>query len=819
MAQKATVSGVIIDEKKIPVIDAHIFIGNQLKAKTSVNGAYELELNANQTYKLAITHINFDTVYKTITLTPEENLTQNFKLTARAQELGPIDIYGEPIERDMQIKIDPKVLTALPGGNGTLEKVLIFEGLGVSSTNEMSSQYNVRGGNFDENLVYINDVEVYRPFLVRSGQQEGLSIINPDMVESVTFSSGGFASKYGDKMSSVLDVEYKKPDEDISGAVEASLLGASIYIGDASESLRFTQIHGFRYRTNQYLLNSLDVQGDYAPAFLDYQGYFTYDVSDQLELDFLGSFSRNEYVFIPENRTTDFGSVSEALRLTIFFNGQEVNRFQTGLGSFRAVYLPNEDTRIRFIASAMKSDENETYDVEGAYSLDELNKDLGSEEFGDVAFNRGIGGFIEHARNYLDIFTHAYEVKATHYKEKSIIDWGVKQQFEIIYDELSEWELIDSAGYSIPTAPSDNIYLDYVVKAKNELNTFRTQGYIQYRTEFETKDTSSISLNTGIRAHYYDFNGQLTISPRASVSFQPNWNRDMAFRASWGYYQQPPFYRELRAPNGLLNPEVLAQTSIHYVLGFDYILQMWGRPFKLSTEAYYKQLKNLNPYEIDNVRIRYYADNNANGYAAGWDFKLNGEFVKGVESWVSLSLMKTEEDLEDDFYYEYYDANGDITTKANPFRPVADSAYFEPGYIPRPTDQRVNFALFFQDYLPNNPTFKMNVTIMFSTGLPTGPPSFDRYKDVLRMPAYRRVDLGLMKQLVRYPNDAKRKARFSQGVWKGINNSWLSLEVFNLLQINNTISYTWVRDINDVQYGVPNYLTGRQVNLKLRVEF
>jgi hypothetical protein len=820
--EKATVKGSIFDDNGFPLGNANILIEGTANGTVSTpTGTFTIQIPANEDVTLVTTFVGFDTIRYSVNLQPNEVHSHSFKMQFSSESIGQVTITDERTRQTTMVKIDPKSLDQLPSPNASLEKTLLFQGLGVTSNNELSSQYNVRGGNYDENLIYVNDVAVYRPFLVRSGQQEGLSFINPKMVSNVNFSSGGFESKYGDKMSSVLDVQYKEPTRRFGGSAEVSLLGANVHLENASKNYRFTQIHGFRYRTNQYLLNSLETQGDYQPEFLDYQSYLTYDITTNWEINGFVNYAKNTYRFVPENRTTEFGTINEALQLNVFFEGQEINAYETFVGAIGSTHNPTDELQLKFIASGTRSVEEERFDVEGAYRLSELDRDLGSDNFGNPLTTRGIGGFLNHARNFLDVYIGSFEHKGTYYGKGYTVDWGAKGQYELIEDEFSEWQNIDSSGFSIPQqqpfSPRPTIDLYDVVKSDNEIESNRFTGYGQFRKTLSI-DSNEIAFNVGARANYWSFNEQLVGGPRASISWKPNWKRNFLFKAAWGYYHQPPFYREMRNLQGEINPNIKAQTSIHYVLGMDYVFNIWNRPFKLQAEAYYKQLNNLIPYEIDNVRIRYYAENNANGYATGLDLKLNGEFVPGVESWISMSVMGTAEDIEDDFYYKYYDSDGNPTYVGNIARPPADSQRVTPGNIPRPTDQRVNFSLFFQDYLPNDPTTKMNLNIVFGTGLPFGPPSYNRYQDTLRIPPYRRVDIGLSKQLLR-PEKNKRKQLGTAKAFRHIDNIWLNVEVFNLLAINNTISYLWIRDISNRQYAIPNYLTSRQVNVRLIVDF
>ncbi|MGB0391351.1 MAG: TonB-dependent receptor [Salibacteraceae bacterium] len=811
------INGQVVSDQGVPLPGAYIFINDfQHGTVTDSSGFYSKKVEANKAFNLIIVYIGYDTNYSSVTIKENQTITLNFELNFNSKKMKAHIVQGNRKRETGLSPIQTKGATQIAGPSSGIEKSLIFQGQGVSSRNELSSQYSVRGGNFDENLIYVNGIQIYRPFLVRSGRQEGLSFVNPSLVDNVNFSSGGFESRYGDKMSSVLDVTYKEPEK-FGGFVELSFLGAQLALEQASDDKRFTQIHGFRYRTNQYLLGSLDVKGEYQPQFIDYQGYFTYDVSDRVELGFLGSFSRNKYQFVPQTRVTEFGTFQEALQLTVFYDGQEIDQYQTALAAFTVTALPTDSLLLKFGASINNSNESETFDIEGAYRLDELDKDLSSDNFGQVAFNRGVGGFIEHARNYYLATIASITHDGKYYGKKSEISWGARANMEWVDDVYEEWQLIDSTGYSTPQSPSDEIILNQSYASKNNVSWYRINGYGQWDRTFDI-DSNFWHVNVGARLNYYSYNNQLVGGPRALVSFKPNWKKHYKFKAAWGYYHQPPTYREMRNFEGALNPNIRAQTAIHYVLGMEHDFLMWGRPFLITTEAYYKDLKNLIPYEVNNVRIRYYAKNNSNGYATGLDFKINGEFVKGVQSWASLGIMSTREDLTDDFYYTYYNAEGEEVQPGDPFNPITDTTRTEPGFIPRPTDQRINFSIFFQDYLPNNPTFKTNITIYLATGLPFGPPSYERYTDVFRMPPYRRVDIGFSKELLQNKFEKRNKLGKSNG-FKALKSMWLALEVFNLLGVNNTISYSWVNDVNNRYYAVPNYLTQRQVNLKLQVKF
>ena len=827
--EKTSIRGRITDGEGKPVPYANILIpGTSTGTQSDSLGSYSLKLPSGREMRVMFSLVGYDTAFHYITLEVNEVKTFNVILR-RGIDLGQVDVIDESIRTSPMKILEPNLVNKIPSAGGHFEGILASQP-GVVTTSELSSQYSVRGGSFDENLVYVNGIEVYRPFLVRSGNQEGLSFINADLVAGVLFSAGGFEARYGDKMSSVLDITYKEPKA-FEGSVSGGLLGGAVHLGlvNESEFHRFTQIHGFRYRTNQYLLGSLETDGAYNPRFTDYQGFFTYQLTNKSKFEWLINYSRNRYEFVPENRQTDFGTINEALRLTVFFDGQEVDDYETVTGAMTYTVRPKENVSLKFISSAFRTQESETFDIEGAYRLDELERDLSQSDFGDVAFNRGVGSFLDHARNYLTASVYTFQHRGkwfqTEKQGNNEIQWGFKAQHEDITDELSEWGLIDSAGFSVPQTPTDEIQLFEVIKSDNAIASNRFSGYTQWSNlwEFPAERDSTgkiiraheLTMNAGGRITYWDYNNQTLLSPRVTLAFKPDWNPDILFRASWGYYHQPPFYRELRDLTGTLNPNLQAQTSIHYVLASDYNFKMWDRPFKWVTEVYYKQLRNLVPYELDNVRIRYYAENSADGFSTGIDMKLHGEFVEGTDSWASLSVLTVQEDIKDDFYYDFFNAAGEKIVPGFTSDQVAvDSVRNEPGYIPRPTDRRVNFGMFFQDYIPGRPTWKMHLNFLYGTGLPFGPPSFERYRDTLRMPAYRRVDIGFSKQLLGENNRPKPESPFRH--FKDI---WISAEIFNLLQVNNTISYLWVTDVANRQYAIPNFLTARRINVKLITRF
>ena len=742
--ERAVVFGKVSDEKGKPIELVNVAVsGLPGGAMTDKKGNYELEVPANKEIYISMSFIGLEKGVESIKLEPGQRYELNKSLLPTFTELPQVEVEDEQIRSTNLIRIDPKVAFNIPTSTDkipTLLKTLP----GVSSNNELSSQYSVRGGSYDENLVYVNDIEIYRPFLVRSGQQEGLSFINSDLVSSLLFSAGGFDAKYGDKMSSVLDLQYKKPYE-FGGSASVSLLGASFHTEGIAINRKFTYLLGVRYKTNQYLLNSLETTGDYKPSFLDIQGLLTYDISKKVEISVLGNVANNKYNFIPETRETDFGTVNDAHRLTVYFDGQEVDKYKTYLAAVTTTYTPNNRTRLKLIASGYNSIESESYDILGQYWIGRLETNFGSENVGEVIETQGVGSYLNHARNTMNIDVMNLAHKGTRENGNQLLQWGVKYQNERIQDEMNEWGLIDSAGYSLPRPPDSVGFVnpdaqpDYLfevyerIKTSSNLNTNRFTAYVQ-NVWGTNPDISKVTFTAGIRANYWDYNNQLVISPRASVSYKPDWEEDFLFRFSTGMYYQPPFYRELKDIDGTLNPDQKAQTSFHVVLGSDYNFKAWGRPFKYVAEVYYKYLDHLVPYFTDNVRIRYYAFQQSHGYSTGIDMKVNGEFVRGVESWLSFSLMKTDEDIYGDYYL---DQNG------NP-----DYSRGEPGYIPRPADQRVNVSVFFQDYLPRNPTYKMGLTLLYGSSLPFGPPNSPKYLYTLRMPAYFRVDIGFSKEII-----------------------------------------------------------------------
>ncbi|NQU88274.1 MAG: TonB-dependent receptor [Mariniphaga sp.] len=779
----ATLRGKVTDLDGNPMELVNISIKDSPLGTTSNReGTYLLRIPARREVTVVASSLGYKTEEKVFRAISEESIIWDIKLTISNKELLEVTVNETRKNGGNLTRIDAKLIESLPdAGTGGVE-ALLKTLPGVSSNNELSSQYSVRGGNFDENLVYVNGIEIYRPFLIRSGQQEGLSFINSDMVSSIEFSAGGFDAKYGDKMSSVLDIKYRKP-YDFKGSASLSLLGATAHFEDRTLNGKLSHITGIRYKSNRYMLGSLDEQGEYDPRFVDLQTFISFEVSDKVDFSFLGNITQNQYRFIPQTRETTFGTWDAPLNTTIYFEGNEIDDFTTYLGAFSADFHPNNNLNLKFTASAYYAREQETYDILGEYYLNELERDMSKEEFGDSILNLGVGTFINHARNYLDARVISFSHKGAYNSERHLINWGAKINIETIDDKINEWNYRDSTGYSLPYSPI-NVYLHNTINGKAKIHSNRITLFLQdtYNIPFDKGD---LYLTGGIRAQYWDFNNELIISPRASINYYPEWENNVAFRLSAGMYHQPPFYKELKDRSGNINYDSKAQRSYQVVLGSDYIFTAWDRPFMLSAEAYYKNMQRIIPYQVDNVRIRYLSDQEAKGYATGIDMKVNGEFVSGLQSWASLSFMRTMEDVIGDGH----------------------------GWIPRPTDQWMNFSLFFQDYLPGNPSYKLHMSAFFGTRLPTGPPNSERYQDIFRMPPYRRIDMGFSKVLIS-PGNKSRNALLSH-----IEDLAISLEVFNLLNINNTVSYFWVSSNWGDMFAVPNYLTSRKFNLKLSIKF
>jgi hypothetical protein len=816
-AQTASLSGQVTRENKQAVQWVNIILkGTKTGATTDANGRYRLQLPARKPIHLSISYIGYRQIDTLLVLKEGEQKTINFRLEAISTNLPGFEVHDERLRTESIVRLNPRDVAISPSSASGVEG-LIKTLPGVSSNNELSAEYSVRGGNFDENLVYVNGIEIYRPFLVNSGQQEGLSFINPDLVSSIQFSAGGFGAEYGDKMSSVLDIQYMQP-RDFGGSLTLSMMGANFSIHGISKNKRFTYLVGARYKTNRYLLNSLETTGEYQPRFTDLQSLFTYRINKRLKLSWLTYFSSNQYRVIPSDRQTDFGTVQQSLRFTVFFDGQENDNYQLGQSALTLAYLPNKSTKLQFILSDFQTNETETYDVQGQYWIGQVENRQSSQNQGEAVQTLGVGTYLKHARNYFYANVLSFEHKGSYSHNNQYIRWGFRYQYQQVDDRLREWELNDSAGYSLPNPPDhpgsdhperQNFNLYYFAQGNNLLNTHRFSAWASDHLNLQLADKGKITLGGGARLYYWTPAQELLFSPRFNFSFKPFAHPNLVLRFAAGVYYQPPFYREMRKMDGSLNTAVRAQRSIQFILGSDYRFQMSDRPFIFTSELYYKKLDRLIPYEVQDVRIRYYAGQTAKGYATGLDLKLYGEFVKGIDSWITLSLLKTAEDVANDQYYQYYNATGERLT--SPSSETVDSVLIEPGFIPRPSDRRVNFTIYFQDYIPRHEQFKVHLRLLYGTGLPFGPPQSERYKQNLRMPDYRRVDIGFSW------NPLSRQVKKISA--QKIESMWLSLEVFNLFQIYNTVSYNWIKDVYNHQFAIPNYLTSRRINLKLVMKF
>ncbi len=800
-AQSARIKGVILDKNNQPV--ANVNVSCQGKGtQSNANGFYILTLLANQKSSVVFSHISLKKATVVVTLKPNEEYEFNLVMNDKEEQMGEVLITVNNKKRVQGITtIDPVMIRKIPGANAGVENIL--KSLpGVNSNNELSTQYAVRGGNYDENLVYVNEIEVYRPFLIRSGQQEGLSFTNTDLVQNVDFSAGGFQSKFGDKLSSVLDISYRTPTQ-FGAVAEASFLGASVAVDAVSKNGKWSEVTGIRYRNNSLLVDSQETQTNYTPVFADVQTSVNFKPSDKWEFNFLGNISSNDYKYQPLTRQTNFGTIQDPMALLVFYEGQEKDKYTTVFGALKSTYTASRNTTYKLIASAYHTQEQEYFDILAQYRLGEVDANFASENFGKVTFSRGIGSQLNHARNDLDALIANAELKGFHNWGKNQFEWGAKFTRESIRDRVIEWEVIDSAGFSInppkflpkndqPYSPYTGPLVPYQnVRATNFVDINRFLAYVQWSRKGYIGN-NEIWINAGIRSQNWNVSDdnstsstQITFSPRAQISLKPNWNKDIFFRLSGGLYHQPPSYRELRDANGVVQPDVKAQQSIHIVLSNDYSFKIWDRPFKMVSELYYKSLTDVNPYTLDNVRIRYAAANNAKAYAEGFDFRLNGEFVPGTESWFSFGYLKTEENIDNK------------------------------GFIARPTDQRLKFALLFQDYMPKIPSIKLYLNLVYNTGLPGGSPSYaDPYWYQNRLRDYRRADVGFSKVLIDEQNPSSKR-------WlQAFKELAIGLEIFNLFNNQNAITNTWVRDVySKNQYAIPNYMTTRVFNVKLNMRF
>ena len=799
-AQKTTIlKGTVKNKDKKAIENVSVEFGST-GTVTDKDGNYSLRIPFKKEIVLKFSHISYRTYTHKTKAKSRNAIRFSPILILKTEKLAEVVVKDRRKEAEGIISIDVAKAKAIIGANAGIENILMTLP-GVNNNNELSTQYNVRGGNFDENLVYVNGIEVYRPFLVRSGQQEGLSFINPNMVQNINFSAGGFQAKYGDKLSSVLDITYRKPKE-IATTLEASLLGGSITFESPFLDKKLSIIASLRYRDNSLFVNSKQIETNFRPRFTDLQSFATYQFTNKLGLSYLSNFSSNNYNYQPTSRRTRFGTIAEPLELNVYYDGKEENNYLTLFNALSLDYKLNNAWSFKGTMSSYNTQEEEYYDISASYNLGEVDANIGSDNFGEVNFSQGIGSQLNHARNDLDALINNVQIRGTYKKERRQLDFGLKYQNEDIRERIREWEIIDSLGFSIrppnslgntqpyepftgPIKPFQNIRED------NTVNINRFSGFAQYNERLFIGD-HEVWYNLGVRAQSWSVTSgsnssqnQIIISPRAQFSIKPNWKKDMLFRFSGGWYSQPPSYRELKNYYGKINVNVKAQKSIHAVAGMDYSFNMWDRPFKLTTEMYFKDLNDVNAYSIDNVRIRYRADNLTTAYSYGFDARLNGEFVPGSESWVSVGYLKTEENIDNR------------------------------GSISRPSDQRIKFAILFQDYVPNLPNLKAYLNLVYNTGVPGGAPAYaDVYKFQERLRDYKRADLGVSYVF------ADVNKQYTKGWLSKFKELTAGLELFNMFDIQNSITNTWVRDVySKNQFGIPNYMTGRVLNFKVSMKF
>lgn len=793
-AQQARITGKVLNPEKQSLELATVAVkGTSLATQTNSAGAFELRVPARKELVLLVRYLGYLELERTVLLQQDETLNLELVLQPNTQQLGTLDVRGKNAQDTREqvsvTKLDPRDIKTLPSAYGDFNKVLITLP-GVTSNNELSSTYAVRGGNYDENLVYVNNFEIYRPFLITAGQQEGLSFVNPDLVADIAFSSGGWQPKYGDKLSSVLNIQYKQPKK-FAGSVSGGLTGGTLHLESASKNKKVSYLFGARHKNGRYLLQGLPVDGKYNPIFTDAQAYINIDLSKdtvargRTTLGILGSYARNNYTVEPETQVTTFGTRQAPLRLQVGFEGRELMEYTTYQAGLNLTHRFSEAYTTEVLLSAVHSWEREFREVEAYYRLCDVS--TSGSNVGECQQELGFGTQYDHARNTLRARIGTAEIRNSwRILQGSNLQFGAKASSENISDELSEYGFVDSADY---------VSQNYFLRSQLDLNTMRYSGYLQHTIELDSLKT----ITYGLRATYWDYNKELNISPRVQYAFITRHNPDLSFKAALGLYYQPPFYRELRNFAGELNPQLKAQRAVHAIVGSDYLFKAWGRDFKLTTEAYYKWMTSVIPYDIDNVRLRYYAKNNAKAYAAGFDVRVNGEFISGAESWLSLGLLTTKENVQGDSLF-IYNAQGEVTGKQ------------EQGYIRRPSDQLLNVGVFFQDHLPDNPTIRMYLNLVYGSGLPFGPPHRPEYRNAFEGKSYKRVDLGFSKLIVLKSDLVERKK-------VSLESLWISLEVLNLIDAKNRVSYTYVSDVNGLTYAVPNFLTGRRLNLRFVAKF
>jgi hypothetical protein len=804
-AQKksATISGKVVDENENPMSNVSVTIlGQQKGITTSDSGRFEMKVPADKAFALVFSFSGYKTAQQNFLLNEGESEVVAIRLEPGTNVLQNVTVTDQRDRTEVGlIKPNPKSVINLPspimGVEGLIKTI-------VGSNNELTSQYNVRGGSYDENLIYVNDFEIFRPYLVRSGQQEGLSFINPEMVKNINFYTGGFQAKYGDKMSSVLDIQYDTPKK-FAGSAYVSILEQGFHVEGLDRKKKLSYVIGVRNRSNRNLLSRQETQGSYVPSSADLQALIDYQISSKWQAEVLGNVSQTRFTLIPQFSQLTSGVFSPYftanLGLDIYFEGREKDQYSTGMLGVSTTYQANKKLKLKWLASRFENNESENIDITGAYLFGDRNFDKTSSSFGLIINPLGAGLYQNFSRNRLNIVDYNFSHKGSLLANKNLIQWGLGYDKTLINDRLNEWEYQDSAGYSLPYDPNV-LQMNKVLKSTADLNINKFNGFVQDNIAIK-RNGIDYTIQGGVRFNYNDLNKEFLVSPRLSASWKPNGNKDVVYRIALGSYDQPPFYRELRRYDGTVNTELKAQRSWQGVLGLDYnFTGLSGRPMRLTSEAYYKYMTNVDPYDIDNVRIRYFGENNAKAYAAGLEMRLFGELVKDAESWISLGLMRTRENLNNDFYTVY---------KLDSLNQPVDSATVQGGWLRRPTDRMITFGMFFQDYLSTNKNFKVYLSTLYGSNLPYNIPGSIKYRNALTIPPYIRVDIGFSALLL----DTEKSNRRSHSPFRNFDNIWASLEVFNLIDRQNTISYMLIKDFQNNIFTMPNRLTPRLVNFKI----
>lgn len=809
------VTGHIVDDNENPLENVSVIIlGKSNGVLSNDSGSFSIKVPSNKAFALTFSHTGFIAVQKNFYLSPEETENVTIRMAREGKTLEAVVVADEKERKEAGlIKVNPKTAVIIPSTTGGVEALIKTL---VGSNNELTSQYNVRGGNYDENIVYINDFEIYRPYLVSSGQQEGLSFINPEMVKNVNFYTGGFQSKYGDKMSSVLDIQYKKPTS-FGGSAYISLLEQGLQLEGVSKKKNLTYLFGVRNKNNRNLLKNQPTQGTYIPSASDAQGYITYKINDHWQIELLGILSSSRFRYIPESvkKTSSVFSplFTSNLGLDIFFEGQEKDSYTTSLLGATIVHTPTKKLKLKWMVSRFKDDEKENFDIAGAYLFGDRDFDKSSATFGQIINPLGSGYYQNYGRNELNITLWNANHKGSFEKGKHFVQWGLGFEQAKIKDLIRQFEYQDSAGYSLPYTPG-SLSLFNSINSKANLDIQKYTGYLQDNIHLLKKD-HDITLQAGVRFNYNNLNKEFLVSPRMQLSWKPKWKNDFVFKAAAGVYDQPPFYRELRRVDGSINTDVKAQKSTQFVAGMDYNFKgIEQRPFRLTAEAYYKSMRDVDPYDIDNVKIKYVGANNAKAYATGLELRLFGELIKDAESWLSIGFMSTKENLDNDFYYQYKNASGEIINADTQDQVVVDSVRNEVGFLRRPTDRRITLGLYLEDYLATNKNFKVHLNMLYGSNMAYNIPNSVRYRNGLIIEPYLRIDIGFSALLL-----SEKSARRSHGPFRKFENIWASLEVFNLIDRANVISFQLIKDFANNTYAIPNRLTPRLINLKLVARF